>query len=102
MDGGAGGDQSEPFDFVPQDELLSLEFDNAHVVSREMVQSLMQFVFEVTVFPFQFNEMRLNRHKKSPSFVNLRFSTWVDKCTRLLAAVDKDRKRAFHISAYVK
>ena len=52
----------ELFDFILEEKFSALEFDDAKIVSRQMPKSLVQFTLENAVFPFQFNEMRLNRH----------------------------------------
>src|ERR1700726_2733431 len=58
----------------------------------------MQFVFENLVFPFQFNEMRLNCHTKPPRLGETSDSIWTSKCTREGESVDGYRKLHFHIS----
>ena len=56
----------ETRDFVLQHQFAALLLDNLKVVGRKMLESIVQFVFQNFVFAFQFNEMRLNCHKKSP------------------------------------
>jgi hypothetical protein len=63
----------QALNLVLEQELAALEFDDAHIVHGEMVQCLVQFAFEDAMFPLQLNEMRLNRHKKSPSFVDVSY-----------------------------
>jgi hypothetical protein len=50
------------FDFILEEQFSSLEFDDAKIVGGQMRKGLVQFTLENAVFPFQFNEMRLNRH----------------------------------------
>jgi hypothetical protein len=56
--------QGEPkaLDLVLDYEFAALEFDNLEIVDGAMLECIVQFVFQNFVFPFQFNEMRLNRH----------------------------------------
>lgn len=56
----------ELFDFILEEKFSALEFDDAKIVGGQMSKSLVQFTLENAVFPFQFNEMRLNRHIKPP------------------------------------
>ena len=58
----------QSFDFVPDHQLPALQLDNMEVVGGKMHESFVQLAFQITVFPFQFNEMRLNCHTKSPLF----------------------------------
>ena len=53
----------DTLDLVLEHQLAALEFDNLEVVGGKMLESIVQFVFQNFVFTFQFNEMRLNRHR---------------------------------------
>ena len=57
---------ADTFNFVFQHQFAALQFNDAEIVGRKMLESIVQFVFQNFVFAFQFNEMRLNCHKKSP------------------------------------
>ena len=52
----------QPFDLVPDHQFSALQLDNMEVVRRKVHQSFVQFAFQNPMFPFQFNEMRLNCH----------------------------------------
>lgn len=56
----------EFFDFILEEQFSPLQFSNAKIVGGQMPKGLVQFTLENAVFPFQFNEMRLNRHIKPP------------------------------------
>jgi hypothetical protein len=56
----------QPFDLVPDHQFPALQLDNAEVVRGKVHESLVQLAFQNPMFPFQFNEMRLNCHAKSP------------------------------------
>ena len=56
----------ELFDFILEEQFSALEFDDAKIVGGQMPKGLVQLTLENAVFPFQFNEMRLNRHIKPP------------------------------------
>jgi hypothetical protein len=56
----------ELFDFILEEQFSALEFDDAKIVGGQMPKGLVQLTLENSVFPFQFNEMRLNRHIKPP------------------------------------
>jgi hypothetical protein len=58
----------QSFDFVPDHQLTALQLDNMEVVRGKMHERIMQFTFQNPMFPFQFNEMRLYCHTKSPLF----------------------------------
>jgi hypothetical protein len=58
----------QSFDFVPDHQLTALQLGNMEVVRGKMHERIMQFTFQNPMFPFQFNEMRLNCHTKSPLF----------------------------------
>ena len=60
---------SQPFYLVLDHQFPALQFDNPHIVRGEVHESFMQFVFKNFVFPFQFNEMRLNCHTKPPRLI---------------------------------
>lgn len=62
----------DALDLVLEHQLAALQFDNLEIVGGKMLESVVQFVFQNFVFAFQFNEMRLNCHKKSPLLVDLR------------------------------
>src|SRR5258706_6462043 len=53
----------------------------------------MQFVFQNLVFPFQFNEMRLNCHTKPPRLDETSDSIRRVKCTRAAESVDVFKKK---------
>src|SRR5450432_214958 len=72
---GRTGRVPDTLDFVFQHQFAALQFDDLEVVGGKMLEGIVQFVFQNFVFPFQFNEMRLNRHKKSPLLVDLRFNS---------------------------
>jgi hypothetical protein len=57
---------SQSFDFVPDHQFPALQLDNVEVVRGKMHERIVQFTFQNSMFPFQFNEMRLNCHTKSP------------------------------------
>src|ERR1700692_1903030 len=59
----------------------------------------MQFVFKNLVFPFKFNEMRLNCHTKPPRLIETSDSIRTTNCTRVRESVDGDRKWRPHFSA---
>jgi hypothetical protein len=61
----------------------------------------MQFVFENLVFPFQFNEMRLNCHTKPPRLGEISDSIRTAEFTRLRESVDGQRKCRPHISVLI-
>jgi hypothetical protein len=56
----------QSFDLVPDHQFSALQLDYVEVVGGKMHESVVQFAFQNPVFPFQFNEMRLNCHTKSP------------------------------------
>jgi hypothetical protein len=83
----AGG-MSQPLDFVLDHQFSALQFDNLHIVRREVNQSFMQFVFKNFVFAFQFNEMRLNCHTKPPPLDETSDSIRTMECTQVAESVD--------------
>jgi hypothetical protein len=52
----------QPLDLVPDHQFSALQLDYVEVVRGKVHQSLVQFAFQHSMFPFQFNEMRLNCH----------------------------------------
>jgi hypothetical protein len=58
----------QSLDFVPDHQLTALQLDNMEVVRGKMHERFVQFTFQNPMFPFQFNEMRLYCHTKSPLF----------------------------------
>jgi hypothetical protein len=56
----------QSLDFVSDHQFPALQLDYLEIVSGKMHESLVQLAFQDSVFPFQFNEMRLNCHTKSP------------------------------------
>jgi hypothetical protein len=58
----------QSLDFVPDHQLTALQLDNMEVVRGKMHERFVQFTFQNAMFPFQFNEMRLYCHTKSPLF----------------------------------
>jgi hypothetical protein len=56
----------QSFDLVPDHQFPALQLDNAEIVRGKVHESLVQLALQNPVFPFQFNEMRLNCHTKSP------------------------------------
>jgi hypothetical protein len=58
----------QSLDFVPDHQLTALQLDNMEVVRGKMHERIVQFTFQNPMFPFQFNEMRLYCHTKSPLF----------------------------------
>jgi hypothetical protein len=65
--------QLQPLDFVLNHQFAALQLDYLQVVCGWMGESLVQFAFQNPMFAFQFNEMRLYCHTKSPRLWDLRF-----------------------------
>jgi hypothetical protein len=65
--------QLQPLDFVLNHQFSPLQLDDLQVVCGWMGESLVQFAFQNPMFAFQFNEMRLYCHAKSPRLWDLRF-----------------------------
>src|SRR5450759_2465292 len=59
----------------------------------------MQFDFKNIVFPFQFNEMRMNCQTKPPRLDKTSDSIRTSDCTQALESVDGYRKSRPHFSA---
>jgi hypothetical protein len=56
----------QSLDFVPDHQFPAFQLDDSEVVRGKMHERVVQFAFQNPMFPFQFNEMRLNCHTKSP------------------------------------
>jgi hypothetical protein len=82
----------EPFDLILEKKFPAFQFDDLHVVGGQMKQSLVQFVFQGAVFPFQFNEMRLNRHIEVSSVSGPQTSIRTIEFTPHGSSVDVDRR----------
>jgi hypothetical protein len=63
----------QPLDFVLNHQFAALKLDYVQVIRGWMGESLVQFAFQNPMFAFQFNEMRLYCHAKSPRLWDLRF-----------------------------
>ena len=87
----------QSFDLVSDHQFPALQLDNAEVVRGKMHESVVQFAFQYPMFPFQFNEMRLNRHTKSPLWIQPPDSPPTSECTSAAAPVDGYRKLRRHI-----
>ena len=77
----------QPLDFVLDHQFAALQLDYLQVVCGWMGESLVQFAFQNPMFAFQFNEMRLYCHTKSPRLWTSD-SIWTIKSTPVRAAVD--------------
>src|SRR3954466_6142153 len=58
--------QLQPLDFVLDHQFAALQLDYGQIIRGWMGESLVQFAFQNPMFAFQFNEMRLYCHAKSP------------------------------------
>src|SRR5476649_2183467 len=87
---------SQPLDLVLDHQFPALQLDNLQIVCGKMHQSVVQFVFENLVFPFQFNEMRLNCHTKPPRLDETSDSIRTPKCTPAGESVDGYQKLHSH------
>ena len=56
----------QPLDFVLDHQFAALQLDYGQIIRGWMGESLVQFAFQNPMFTFQFNEMRLYCHTKSP------------------------------------
>ena len=52
----------ESFDLVLEHQFSALQLGNPQVVGGKVPESIVQFAFQDSMFPFQFSEMRLNCH----------------------------------------
>jgi hypothetical protein len=53
---------AKAFDFIFQHKLAALDFDDLRIVGGEMLESIVELIFQDFVFSFQFNKMGLYRH----------------------------------------
>lgn len=67
MERGAG--LSKAFDLVLDHQFPALEFHDAKIIGGQMQQGIVQFCFENLVLAFQFDQMRLKCHSKTPRVV---------------------------------
>jgi hypothetical protein len=58
--------QLQPLDFVLDHQFAALQLDYGQIIRGWMGESFVQFAFQNPMFAFQFNEMRLYCHAKSP------------------------------------
>src|ERR1700719_2041768 len=65
--------QLQPLDLILDHQFAAPQLDYCQVVCGGMGESLVQFAFQNPMFAFQFNEMRLYCHAKSPRLWDLRF-----------------------------
>src|ERR1700710_1098749 len=65
--------QLQPLDFVLDHQFAALQLDYGQIIRGWMGESLVQFAFQNPMFTFQFNEMRLYCHAKSPRLWDRRF-----------------------------
>jgi len=56
----------QPLDLVLDHQFSTLQLDYSQIIRGRVDESLVQFAFQNPMFSFQFNEMRLYRHTKSP------------------------------------
>jgi hypothetical protein len=87
----------QSFDFVPDHQFTALQLGDVEVVSGKVHERFVQLAFQNPVFSFQFNEMRLYCHTKSPLLVQTLRIAPTEECTSELAAVDGYRKWRGHI-----
>ena len=79
--------QLQPLDFVLDHQFAALQLDYGQIIRGWMGESFVQFAFQNPMFTFQFNEMRLYCHTKSPRLWTSD-SIWTRQCTPGRAAVD--------------
>jgi hypothetical protein len=91
----------QSFDFVPDHQFTALQLGDVEIVCGKVHERFVQFAFQNPVFSFQFNEMRLNCHTKSPLLVETLRIAPTNECTSDPAAVDGYRKCGGHISEII-
>lgn len=80
----------QPLDLVLDHQFTALQFDDPQIVRGQMPHGIVQFAFQNPMFAFQFNEMRLNCHQKSPLSDGPQLWTWTGHSTLAGAAVDRN------------
>ena len=56
---GPGCGELESFDLVLEHQFSALQLGNPRVVGRKMPESIVQFAFQDSMFPFQFSEIAI-------------------------------------------
>lgn len=71
---GPGRGEFKSFDLVLEHQFPALQLGNPQIVTGKVPESIVQFAFQNSMFPFQFSEMRLNCHSNLLGEMNLRFA----------------------------